>query len=187
MDAAEGGRAAARRDAVRNEQRVLAAARVVLGRVGPQATIEEIAAEAGVGVGTVYRRLGNKDALIDAVVGHMAADIASAALAAASAPAGEGLERFLTEVGTIATEARRYAELWLDRSPDPATRRATHAAIATLVERAIAHRVIRPDIDVVDVLLVGRALCTVIHHTTDDVHWRRFLSDHLRGLRPLDD
>ena len=57
-----------RRDAVRNYHRVLDAAREVLGESGADASMEEIAARAGVGVGTVYRRFANKDALIDELV-----------------------------------------------------------------------------------------------------------------------
>ncbi len=57
-----------RRDAVRNYHRVLNAAREVLGESGADASMEEIAARAGVGVGTVYRRFANKDALIDELV-----------------------------------------------------------------------------------------------------------------------
>jgi AcrR family transcriptional regulator len=50
---------------VRNYYRILDAAREVLGESGADASMEEIAARAGVGVGTVYRRFASKDALID--------------------------------------------------------------------------------------------------------------------------
>lgn len=178
------GRVTCRRDAVRNEQRVLDAARVVLGRVGPQAAIEEIATEAGVGVGTIYRRFGSKDALLDAVGGHIATDIETAAVEATTAAAGGGLEQFLTAVGTTLTEARLYAELWLDRQADPATSARIRDALTTLVERAAAHGVIDPGVQVADLLVLTRAVAAVIHHSSDDVQWRRFLSAHLRGLRP---
>lgn len=184
MTGSDEGRVTCRRDAVRNEQRVLDAARVVLGRVGPQAGIEEIATEAGVGVGTIYRRFGSKDALLDAVGGHIATDIEAAAVEATAAPDGEGLERFLTAVGACLTDARLYAELWLDRQADPATSARIRAALATLVERAAAHAVIDPDVQVTDLLVLTRAVAAVIHHSSDDVQWRRFLSAHLRGLRP---
>jgi AcrR family transcriptional regulator len=56
---------ATRRDAVRNYHRILDAAREVLGESGADASMEEIATRAGVGVGTVYRRFASKDALVD--------------------------------------------------------------------------------------------------------------------------
>ncbi len=49
---------------MRNYHRILDAARDVLAESGADASMEEIAARAGVGVGTVYRRFASKDALI---------------------------------------------------------------------------------------------------------------------------
>ena len=56
---------ALRRDAVRNYERILDSAREVFGESGSDACIEEIAARAHVGVGTVYRRFASKHALMD--------------------------------------------------------------------------------------------------------------------------
>ena len=67
---------AARRDAVRNYHRILDAAREVLGESGADACMEEIAARAGVGVGTVYRRFASKDALIDELLQLAAGEVA---------------------------------------------------------------------------------------------------------------
>src|SRR6266536_3319791 len=54
-----------RRDAERNRQQILLAARAAFAERGLEVTLDEIAQRAGVGVGTVYRRYSNKDELID--------------------------------------------------------------------------------------------------------------------------
>src|SRR5690349_24529453 len=56
-----------RADAERNRARILAAAAEVFADRGLDASLDDIAAAAGVGVGTVYRRFPDKDALIDAL------------------------------------------------------------------------------------------------------------------------
>ncbi|MFE0027226.1 TetR/AcrR family transcriptional regulator [Amycolatopsis sp. NPDC059021] len=56
-----------RADARRNRDQIIAAARVIFADEGPEAPMEEIARAAGVGVGTLYRRFPDRDALIRAV------------------------------------------------------------------------------------------------------------------------
>src|SRR5688572_9419125 len=56
-----------RSDAVRNRERVLEAARCVLAQHGPDASLEEIARGAGVGIGTLYRHFPTRAALLEAV------------------------------------------------------------------------------------------------------------------------
>src|ERR1700759_2379757 len=53
-----------RRDAERNRQRILAAAAEVFTERGLDATLDEVARAAGVGVGTVYRRFPDKETLV---------------------------------------------------------------------------------------------------------------------------
>ncbi|MEV6347628.1 TetR/AcrR family transcriptional regulator [Actinoplanes sp. NPDC051851] len=60
-------RRAPRSDALRNRERVLTAAEQVFAARGLDASLEEVAAAAGVGVGTVYRRFPSKAALLEAV------------------------------------------------------------------------------------------------------------------------
>jgi AcrR family transcriptional regulator len=57
----------AREDAIRNQRRLLLAARDAVAEDGLGVTVREIADRAGVGVTTLYRHFGGKDALIDAV------------------------------------------------------------------------------------------------------------------------
>jgi AcrR family transcriptional regulator len=56
-----------RADAERNRQRILAAAGELFAERGVDVSIDDIAAAAGVGVGTVYRRFADRDALIEAL------------------------------------------------------------------------------------------------------------------------
>jgi AcrR family transcriptional regulator len=56
-----------RADAQRNSARVLEAARAVFAEHGPDASLEEIARRAGVGIGTLYRHYPTRQALVAAV------------------------------------------------------------------------------------------------------------------------
>ena len=56
-----------RKDAERNRQRVLEAARELFAVKGMEATLNDVAQHAKVGVGTVYRRFATKEELVDAI------------------------------------------------------------------------------------------------------------------------
>src|SRR5215472_9190023 len=56
-----------RRDAERNRQRILRAAAEVFTTRGLQASLDDVARHAGVGVGTVYRRGPDKESLAEAL------------------------------------------------------------------------------------------------------------------------
>jgi AcrR family transcriptional regulator len=59
-----------RADARRNREQIIDAARVIFAEHGAEVPMEEIAKRAGVGVGTLYRRFPDRDALIRAVAVH---------------------------------------------------------------------------------------------------------------------
>ncbi|CAM5691902.1 hypothetical protein SANTM175S_07071 [Streptomyces antimycoticus] len=56
-----------RADARRNYERLLAEARTAFTRHGTDASLEDIARRAGVGIGTLYRHFPNRTALMGAV------------------------------------------------------------------------------------------------------------------------
>src|SRR6201991_75174 len=56
-----------RADALRNRDRVLEAAKTVFSAGGPDASLEAVAREAGVGIGTLYRHFPTREALYEAV------------------------------------------------------------------------------------------------------------------------
>ena len=96
-------------DAVRNRDRILEVARELIARDGPSVSMDEIAAAAGVAVGTLYRHHPTKAALVAAVVDAVVGQIAAAAheasaRVAAGAPAGPALAEVFRVV------ARRHAQ-----------------------------------------------------------------------------
>jgi AcrR family transcriptional regulator len=162
---------AGRRDAVRNYHRILEAARDVLGESGADASMEEIAARAGVGVGTVYRRFANKEALIDELLRLSMDEALGAARQALACPGGQGLEWLLRGLGALFAGHARYAHLLLQRSTDGAAAREMRAAVEELTARALAAGTLNPG---------------VTTETTGGVApegWQRFLDIHLAGLR----
>jgi AcrR family transcriptional regulator len=174
-----------RRDAVRNYHRVLDAAREVLGESGADASMEEIAARAGVGVGTVYRRFANKDALIDELVRLSLDQALDAATGALTCPGGEGLEQFLRGLGAVFAAHAKYAHLLLERSADGAAAREIRAAIQELTSRALAAGQLNPGVTVGDVMALVWAMrgLTVTTGAAAPGTWQRFLDIHLAGMR----
>jgi AcrR family transcriptional regulator len=174
-----------RRDAVRNYHRVLDAAREVLGESGADASMEEIAARAGVGVGTVYRRFANKDALIDELVRLSLRQALDAARRALAGPGGDGLEQFLRELGELFAAHAKYAHLLLERSVNGAAASEIRATIQELTGRALAAGTLNPGATAGDVMALVWAM-RGLTETTDEVApgtWQRFLDIHLAGLR----
>ena len=74
-----------RADAVRNREKVLRAAREAFGESGYGVPLDEIAARAGVGPGTVYRHFPAKEALFEAVATARVTDLVSEARSRADA------------------------------------------------------------------------------------------------------
>ena len=173
-----------RRDAVRNYHRVLNAAREVLGESGADPGMEEIAARAGVGVGTVYRRFANKDALIDELVRLSLGQALAEARQALARPGGDGLEQFLRGLGALFAAHAKYAHLLLERSTDGPTTHEIRAALQELTSRALAAGTLNPGVtygDVMALIWAMRGLTEVTGEVAPGT-WQRFLDIHLVGL-----
>jgi len=171
---------------VRNDARVLEAAREVLAESGPQACMEDIAARAGVGVGTIYRRFSSKDALIDALVNDVMDDLGEAADHALAAVDGTGLESFLRALGESFAAHRRYASLMLGRDDEVRAER-IRTDIGELTARAVAAGELGPaatDGDVMALVWSLRALAEMAGDIAPDA-WRRHVDIHLEGLRAM--
>ena len=173
-----------RRDAARNYERILDAAREVFGASGADACMEDIAARAGVGVGTVYRRFASKDALIDELLRLAMDDLVAAACRALARTDGHGLEELLRAFGRSFADHARYANLLLERQPDPAAANLIRQATSELTARAITAGAISPGVNARDITALISAMRGLVQAEGDleADSWQRFLDIHLAGL-----
>jgi AcrR family transcriptional regulator len=98
-----------REAAGRNERAIVEAATALMRERGADVEVRDVAARAGVGVGTVYRRFGDKASLIAAVIGEQERALQDALLSGPpplgpGAPAGDRLVAFLQALCAL-TEA----------------------------------------------------------------------------------
>ena len=173
-----------RRDARRNYELILDAARQAFGESGADACMEEIAARAGVGVGTVYRRFASKDALIDELLRIATEELIRAAEHALARTDGYGLHELLSALGRSFAEHARYANLLLQRQPDAHAASTLWQAIAELTSRATSAGTVNPSVTGDDVTTLISAMRGLIHTVPDGtLHtWQRFLDIHLAGM-----
>lgn len=178
-----------RRDAAQNRERLLRAAWEVFAELGPDAGVEVIAARAGVGMGTLYRRFPTKEDLLAALSDEILDSIlAVVRRAAAEPPAARGLERALWDTGTVLAAHHGWlTRLWAAIPPEADERRAELLSLLDgLLIRAQDAGEVREEITLSDVyasLLALRVLIDDTEGRTPDV-WRRHLAIVLAGFRP---
>jgi AcrR family transcriptional regulator len=154
-----------RADAVRNRERVLEAAKVVFSAGGPDASLEAVARQADVGIGTLYRHFPTREALYDAVYRREVDQLGEfAELLKAEASPVEALHRWMrciielvaTKKGmsaALALAAHTPSELYA-YSFDRLTR-----AGKMLLDRAVAAGEVRADISSEDILRALVGMC----------------------------
>jgi AcrR family transcriptional regulator len=179
-----------RRHARRNHELLVAAARDVFAERGVDASLEEIARRAGVGVGTLYRHFGNRDALVEAVFERRRGEFLAVAEAAAAEPDGWlALVGFLEQMLEIQAGDRMLKDVFL-RSP-PGTGRVEAARtemrhrFEAVLERARAQGRLRDDFEFADLALLFWSFSPLLDATADVAPnaWRRHLHWLLDGLR----
>ena len=179
-----------RADAQRNRQRILEVAKEVFTRDGAAASLDEIARQAGIGPGTLYRHFPTRDALIEAVYRSEVEKLAAAEKRfAASMTPLEALRAWMLlfidhvaaktliipAMDTVAGGSMRLIE---------GSRSLIHSAFLASVKRAIASGDLRADTDPNDFV---RALVGMFH-TTGMPGWeasaRRLVDILIAGSRP---
>lgn len=184
----EGGRRL-RRDAAENRERVLAAAVALFARQGRDVSMATIADEAGVGVGTLYRRYPTRELLLEALT-ERSFELVLAAICRAHQEEVPGISR--VEMFYDATIAHRQ-ELVLPLHGGPqnlseialATRRRIWDIAEAILEQGRHDYTIRNDATAADVIGFGALLA---HTLSDDPTWvavlHRQKQIYLAGLAP---
>jgi AcrR family transcriptional regulator len=177
-----------RADARRNRERILAAAGEVFGAKGQEAQMDDVAAQAGVGVGTVYRHFPTKSALMGALVAQKFSQFAENGRACLAIE--DPWEAF-------AMSFRRNAELMADDAgvqyvlmnipnlleyiaPEKAE---LDQVTGKLIRQAKQAGVLRSDFELQDFGMIMCGLCSTMGGQPAKFNWRRHVDILLDGLR----
>jgi AcrR family transcriptional regulator len=180
-----------RRDAQRNRDAILTAARQVFCDQGLEAPLEEIARRAGVGIATLYRRFPSRVELLDEVLADtLQAHIDLAERALAMDDPWEGFCFYLEETCRLQATDRGLNDAMGMRFPRAtgleATRRRLFDLVGQLIARAQGAGQLRADLTQEDLALVAwansRILQAVRAAGAPDA-WRRHLALLLDGFR----
>jgi AcrR family transcriptional regulator len=180
-----------RRDAERNRQRILKAASEVFTEQGLEVSLDEVARQAGVGVGTVYRRFRTKEELVEALFDDRIDAIAAVAARAAEEPdPWTALASFMEQMAEMLAgdlglrQMLMFATYGQDRVAYARQRNAP--LVERLLRRAQAAGQVRPDLMLTDVpflVFVLTEAAQIARPARPDL-WRRYLALILDGMRP---
>ena len=148
-----------RADARANEDKLLAAAALAFARDGAAATLKQIAKDAGVGIGTLYRRFPTREQLVDATYRYETARLAArTAPLLAALPADRALRRWMSEVLDYLAAKHGMADtlkslLQSDEQLTSQTREQLTGAVGDFHRAGVEQGVIRSDVPAVDILM----------------------------------
>lgn len=178
-----------RKDAARNRELLIAAAREVFAQRGLEASLDDIARQAGLGVGTAYRHFANKYELATAIFQQSVDEVVTIAGRALTADdPWQGLVGFLENLLEAQTADRGLREILMG-AHDPKDMEQVHDRLigpfTEIVERARRNGDLRADVTPTDLGIVTMMLCQTADLAGDESPqlWRRYLTVVLDGLR----
>lgn len=182
-----------RADSRRARLRLISAAREAIAEQGLDVSGADIASRAEVGIGTLYRRFGSKDALIEAVVMDSVMQVTEAAhRALAGDDPGVAFETFLQELCHAMVESRGLTEMaarsGANQSPEVQEQLdSLRQALEQLTGRAQAAGAIRADVTWGDIAILARSTATTdacLGVSGGGQQWRRNFAILMDGLVP---
>jgi AcrR family transcriptional regulator len=171
-----------RADAARNREKVLRAARDAFAESGYGVPLDEIAARAGVGPGTVYRHFPTKEALFEAVVTARVQDLVTDVRARADAP--EPGPAFFGFLDRVAAEFAAKRDLPDAISISGSLREDLNAALDLLLRRAQQAGAVRADVRTPDLIMLLKGLFASLADISDPARRDMVLAILADGLRP---
>ncbi|WP_367319377.1 TetR/AcrR family transcriptional regulator [Streptomyces sp. HUAS ZL42] len=171
-----------RKDAARNYDALLSAAREAFAENGAEASLEDIARRAGVGIGTLYRNFPTRRALFESVYADEVNALCGVAVEVADREPWEALTAWLDRFADYMVTKRAVRQALEDESEVfQACRDSMYSAGGPLFERAQEAGAARKDMDFGDLLrLVAGVTGTAF---ADDAQRDRILSIALDGVR----
>jgi AcrR family transcriptional regulator len=179
-----------RKDAARTRELLVHAAREVFAERGLEASLDDVAHRAGLGIGTAYRHFPNKYELAKAIFAQAVDQIvALAERAAAMDDPWDGIVCFLVGTAHALSSDGGLRELLLGVLDDERVAQVNDrlsGPLRDLVKRAKRSGSLRKDADATDLGIAVMMLCLVADITGDVAPqlWRRYLPMLLDGLRP---
>ncbi len=146
-----------RADALRNHDKVLAAAREAFAEGGESTSLEAIARRAGVGIGTLYRHFPTRQALLEALYLDEVEEVSRSAQELTDGDPWEALTMWFQRlIGYLATKQALAHDLVNYLGQDAALfqtcRASLFAAGEPLLRRAQEAGVVRPDVNIAQVM-----------------------------------
>ena len=178
-----------RRDAADNRERVLTAAAAAVRREGAAVPMAAVAADAGVGIGTVYRHFPSREALLGALT-HRSFQLVLDAVDRAAEPDRPGIEA-----------VRSFLDQTIEHGPDlvlpmhggpfppdqetVALQVEVRRGLGLLLCRGQRDGTIRHDVRTADLVVFGAMLAQQLPHVPDwNEKARRLVDIYLAGLAP---
>lgn len=181
-----------RADAERNRTRLLDAARAAFAS-GRPVTLERVARDANVGIGTLYRHFPNREALVEALYRKELSDLCAAAgeLVATNAPdvaLRAWMDRFAGYVEAKQEMAEALRAVFSSGAVSLSqAREELTAAVQTILDAGAATGTLRADVHAADVVATIVGMFTSTSLTDDDAQLPRMLDllmDAVRRPRP---
>lgn len=161
-----------RADAERNRQRIVEAAKTLFAERGVDVAVEDIAAAAGVGIGTFYRRFPDRESLVEAVFETKFERMVQAARDAHEIDdPWEAFKYFVVTVARMHATDRGLKDVVLssDRGREKVAefRSIIQPLAGALLERAKAAGALREDVGAFDIPMIHQAVSAIADITRD--------------------